>query len=280
MIIRWRKTGTSIGVIIVLGLFLLWTLFPIYWAVSTSFKPNSQLFTDPPTYIPWPPTLENYKDAFSHSPLWKYLFNSIKVALLSTPLSVIIAALAAFGLSRYQFRGKEFFKFAILIVRMLPMMVVVIPLFLIFRSLNLVDNIFGLAFAYVAFNLPLSIWLLESFFSGIPQEVVEAGIVDGCTPLDVFLKIVVPMAAPGLVASSIFCLLLAWNEFGFALILTYTLKSQTLPMALASFDTGQRGVLFSALSAAGTLSMLPVLAFSVFIQKYLIAGLTAGAVKG
>lgn len=269
---RWMVYG-------LIGIFLVWTLGPIYWMVATSFKSGRDLFTWPPTYVPWPPTLGNYDEAFVQRPLLDYARNSAVVAAVSTPLSVTVAALAAFGFSRYRFRGRSLLLFMILAVRMLPGLIVALPLFLIFRDLHLVDNLLGLIIAYTVFNLPFNIWLLQAFFAEVPRELEDAAVVDGCSPLRLFFGIMVPLAAPGLVASAILCLLLAWNEFGFALILTYTLDSQTLPIAIAGF-TSDRGTYFGALAAAGTLAVLPVFLFAVFIQRYLVQGLTAGAVKG
>jgi multiple sugar transport system permease protein len=262
-----------------IALFLIWTLGPIYWMVATSFKSGSQLFTWPPTYVPWQPTFENYREAFGQRPLWTYVRNSAVVAAVSTPLSVSLASLAAFGFSRYRFRGRSTLLFMILAVRMLPGLIVALPLFLIFRDLHLVDSLWGLIIAYTVFNLPFNIWLLQAFFAEVPRELEDAAVVDGCSPLRLFFGIMVPLAAPGLVASAILCMLLAWNEFGFALILTYTLDSQTLPIAIAGLSS-DRGTYFGAMAAAGTLAMLPVFAFAVFIQRYLVQGLTAGAVKG
>jgi ABC-type glycerol-3-phosphate transport system permease component len=162
---------------------------------------------------------------------------------------------------------------------MLPGLIVAMPLFLIFRGLGLVDSLVGLIIAYTAFNLPFNIWLLQGFFADVPREIEDAAVADGCSPFDVFWRIMLPIITPGLVASAIFCFLLAWNEFGFALILTYTLKSQTLPIAIAGF-TSDRGTLFGAMAAAGTVAILPVLAFALFLQRYLVQGLTAGSVKG
>src|SRR5579859_5052402 len=261
-----------------LAVFTMWTLAPIYWTVSTSFKPGSQLFTWPPTYLPTP-TLANYVEAFAIRPLFTYFRNSVVVAAVSVPLSVSIAALAAFGLGRYRFTGRGSMFFLILAVRMLPALIVAMPLFLIFRGLGLVDSLVGLIIAYTAFNLPFNIWLLQGFFADVPREIEDAAIADGCSPLDVFWRIMLPIISPGLVASAIFCFLLAWNEFGFALILTYTLKSQTLPIAIAGF-TSDRGTLFGAMAAAGTVAILPVLAFALFLQRYLVQGITAGSVKG
>jgi ABC-type glycerol-3-phosphate transport system permease component len=261
-----------------LTVFVLWTLAPIYWTVSTSFKSGAQLFTWPPTYLPTP-TSAYYIEAFAIRPLFTYFRNSMVVAAVSVPLSVSIAALAAFGLGRYRFPGRGIMFFMILAVRMLPGLVVAMPLFLIFRGLGLVDSLVGLIIAYTAFNLPFNIWLLQGFFADVPREIEDAAIADGCSPLDVFWRIMLPIITPGLVASAIFCFLLAWNEFGFALILTYTEKSQTLPIAIAGF-TSDRGTLFGAMAAAGTVALLPVLAFALFLQRYLVQGLTAGSVKG
>ena len=276
---RGRIDWAKWSVYSLLGVFLIWTIAPIYWMVATSFKSGSQLFTWPPTYVPWPPVLENYDEAFVQRPLLDYVRNSAIVAGISTPLSVTLAALAAFGFARYQFRGRGTLLFLILAIRMLPGLIVALPLFLIFRDLNLVDRLGGLVIAYTVFNLPFNIWLLQAFFAEVPRELEDAAVVDGCSPLRLFFGIMVPLAAPGLVASAILCLLLAWNEFGFALILTYTLDSQTLPIGIAGLSS-DRGTYFGAMAAAGTLAVLPVFAFAVFIQRYLVRGLTAGAVKG
>lgn len=266
-------------VLCLIGIFLIWTLGPIYWMVATSFKSGRHLFTWPPTYIPWPPTLENYNEAFVQRPLLDYARNSLIVAAVSTPISVTLASLAAFGFSRYRFRGRKTLLFLILAARMLPGLIVALPLFLIFRDLLLVDTLTGLIIAYTVFNLPFNIWLLQAFFAEVPKELEDAAVVDGCSPLRFFFGILVPLAAPGLVASAILCLLLAWNEFGFALILTYTLDSQTLPIAIAGLSS-DRGTYFGAMAAAGTLAVMPVFLFAVVIQRYLVKGLTAGAVKG
>lgn len=277
--IRRPHLAARLGVYALLAVCLLWTLGPIYWMVATSFKSGSQLFTWPPTYLPTPPSLTNYQEAFVQRPLLTYARNSVVVAFLSTPISVGLAALAAFGFSRYRFWGRNTLLFVILAFRMLPGLIIAMPLFLIFRRLDLVDSIFGLVIAYTVFNLPFNIWLLQAFFAEIPRELEDAAVVDGASPLRLFIGIMVPLAAPGLVASAILCLLLAWNEFSFALILTYTLNSQTLPIGIAGL-TSDRGTYFGAMAAAGTLAVVPVFAFSVFVQRFLVRGLTAGAVKG
>jgi multiple sugar transport system permease protein len=274
-----KKLSQNILFYTALALAILWTTFPIYWTIATSFKSGEMLFNWPPTYIPFPPTLDNYVYIFELQPVTRFLLNSIIVALVSTPISVTLAALAAFGFSRFHFRGRNMFMFMFLAVRMLPAMIIALPLFIIFRNLGLHDNLFGLIIVYTAFNMPFNIWLLQGFFAEIPQEIEDAALIDGCSYWQLFQKIMVPLIAPGLVASAIFCLLLAWNEFTFALTLTYTIKSQTLPIAIAGM-TNDRGTLFGSMGAIGTVATLPILAFALYVQKYLVQGLTAGALKG
>jgi multiple sugar transport system permease protein len=258
---------------------ILWTISPLYWTISTSFKPGSQLFTWPPTYIPFPPVLTNYEQLFTLQPILKYMGNSLIVAVVSMPISVALAALAAFGLSRFQFRGRNLLMFLFLAVRMLPALIIALPLFIIFQSLGLRDTILSLIIVYTAFNLPFNIWLLQGFFAEVPSELEDSAFIDGCSYWQLFLKIMIPLIAPGLVASAIFCLLLSWNEFSFALTLTYTIRSQTLPIAIAGM-TSDRGTLFGQMGAIGTIATLPILAFAIYVQKYLVQGLTAGAIKG
>jgi multiple sugar transport system permease protein len=279
MTVRPRTSFATLALALVVGAATLWTLAPIYWVVASSFKTPGQLFTWPPTYLPHPLSLANYVEALVHRPLLTYIGNTLVVALAATPLSVMVAALAAFAVARYRFRGRGLVLFATLTVRMLPGLVVALPLFLIFRSLGLVDTRLGLILAYTAFNVPFNLWLLQGFFAEIPREIEEAAIVDGCSPWALFWQVMLPLVAPGLVAAAIFSLILAWNEYGFALILTYTPRSQTLPIALAGF-VADRGVNFSAMMAGGTIALVPVLFFALFVQRYLVQGLTAGAVKG
>ena len=274
-----KKLSQNIPFYGALALAVLWTIFPIYWTIATSFKSGEMIFNWPPTYIPFPPTLANYFYIFALQPITRFLANSAIVAIVSTPISVALAAFAAFGFSRFQFRGRNLFMFLFLAVRMLPALIIALPLFIIFRRLGLHDTLLGLIIVYTAFNLPFNIWLLQSFFAEIPNELEDAALIDGCSYWQLFQKIMLPLVAPGLVASAIFCLLLAWNEFAFALTLTYTIKSQTLPIAIAGM-TNDRGTLFGSMGAVGTVATLPVLAFAIYVQKYLVQGLTAGAIKG
>ncbi|MEJ2560363.1 MAG: carbohydrate ABC transporter permease [Anaerolineae bacterium] len=259
--------------------FLFWTVFPILWALSVSLKSGSELFLWPPRYIPLEPTFEHYRAAFTRDDFLAAIRNSLIIMVVATPISVLLSALGAYGLARYQFPGKEFSKYGILSIRMIPGILIAIPMFIIARKLGMHDRIITLIIAYVAFNLPFTIWMLTGFFEEIPREIEESALIDGCSPWQVFIRIVLPLSAPALVAATIFCMILCWNEFQFAVILTFTQKSKTLPIIIAGFYT-DRGILFGQMAATGMVAMLPVLAFGVYVQKYLVRGLTAGAVKG
>jgi len=274
-----KRLTSNILFYVALVLAILWTAFPIYWMMATSLKSGDMLFNWPPTYIPYPPTLDNYEYIFRLQPITRFLTNSIIVAVASTPISVVLAALAAFGFSRFRFRGRDLLMFLFLAVRMLPALIIALPLFIMFRTVGLHDSLLGLILVYTAFNMPFNIWLLQGFFAEVPSEIQDSALIDGCTHWQLFTQVMVPLIAPGLVASAIFCLLLAWNEFAFALTLTYTVKSQTLPIAIAGM-TNDRGTLFGSMGAVGTVATLPILAFALYVQKYLVQGLTAGAVKG
>lgn len=275
----YRYVISRLFTYLLLVVLLFWLLFPIYWIFTVSIKPGSQLFTWPPTYFPWPLTFNSYGDAIQTRPLIPTMKNSLIVMAVSTPISVLTAALAAFAIARFRFRGRETLRYGILFIRMLPAMIIAIPLFVLFQSIGLVDTLLTLIIVYTAFNLPFNIWMLTGFFEEVPRELEEAALLDGANTWQLFYQIFIPLTAPGLVASLIFCMLLAWNEFQFALILTYTVKSQTLPLVVTGM-WNDRGIYFGQMAASGMIIILPVLALGLFIQRYLVQGLTAGAVKG
>jgi multiple sugar transport system permease protein len=274
-----RKILNRIVIYLLLAILLVWILFPIYWIFTVSIKPGSQLFTWPPTYFPFPPTFSNYAEAIKTRPLIPTMRNSLIVMAVSTPVSLVIASLAAFAIARLPFPRKEILRYGILFIRMLPAMIIAIPLFVQFQSIGLSDSLLSLIIVYTAFNLPFNIWMLTGFFEEIPKEIEEAALLDGCNTWALYARIIIPLAAPGLVAATIFCMLLSWNEFQFALILTYTLRSQTLPIVVTGM-WNDRGVYFGQMAAAGMITILPVLALGMFIQRFLVQGLTSGAVKG
>src|SRR5215475_2265933 len=245
---------------------LAWTLFPIYWITTASFKTELALYARPPQWL-FTPILDNYTRVLTNIPFVQYLKNSL-----------VIATLAGYGFARYSFRLSEAVRFLVLVMRMAPRMVLVVPYFLMMQRLGLLDTYTGLLVAYVSFALPFSIWLLIGFFVDVPLDVEEAAMIDGCSPLGVLLRIVIPIAAPGLVVAAIFAFLASWNEFLFALILS-GVEAKTLPVVIAGLNT-DAGPLYGEMSAAAVMVMLPNIAMTLVLQRYLVRGLTLGAVKG
>lgn len=250
-------------------------LLPILWIVRTSFTTKAIAYQIPPKWI-ITPTFENFAAIFNKYPFGQYFINSLGISLISTALSVFLGAMAAYWLAR-QTRGGDFIKISILGTQMLPPIVMVIPLFLLVKNLGILDSWIALIITYMTFNLPYVIWLLIGFFETIPKDLDEACEIDGCTKFQAFFKVVLPLTAPGIMASAVFGFLTAWNEFLFALVLTGT-KSRTLPVAIANLET-QQGVMIAELCAATVLIILPVIVLSFFIQKYLVSGMTFGSVK-
>jgi multiple sugar transport system permease protein len=259
--------------------FLVWTVSPILWAVSVAFKPAQDLFTWPPTYIPSQPTFTHFENALKRPGVLPAFTNSLVVMAISTPISVFLSALAAYSLARYKLRARDLIKYGLLTIRMVPGILIAIPIYAIAKNIGLTDKLITLIIAYTAFNLPFNIWMLTGFFEEVPREIEESAKLDGCNPWQVFWKIIIPLSAPALMSSAIFCMLLAWNEFQFAVILTFTESSKTLPIIIAGYSS-DRGTRYGEMAATGALAILPVLAIGMYVQKYLVRGLTAGAVKG
>lgn len=279
-----------------LGLWMVFAIFPVAWSYLNSFKPPEQIFDLPPKLI-FTPTLHNYAVIFglevgaeaegvsqtqgatgAASQLPRYFLNSLIVSVGTTVLSLAIGCLAAYSLARFRFRAKRYMLLGILLVRMVPAVVLVIPIYTLWRSLGLLDTHLGLILAYLSFNLPFVIWMMRGFFVDIPVEIEEAALIDGCSRLSALLRVILPLAAPGMAATSIFALLLGWNEFLFAVLLTAD-KAKTLTPAILNYVT-DRAVLWGNLYAAASIVLLPVLVFSLAVQKHLARGLTGGAVKG
>jgi len=256
---------------------LAWTLFPIYWITTASFKTELSLYARPPQWL-FPPILDNYARVLGNIPFAHYLINSLVIAIGTTIGSLVLGTLAGYGFARFRFRGSAAVRFLVLVTRMAPRMVLVVPYYLMMQRLGLLDTYTGLVIAYVSFALPFSIWLLIGFFLDVPLEVEEAGMIDGCTPLGVLVRIVIPIAAPGLVVAAVFAFLASWNEFLFALILS-GVDAKTLPVVIAGLNT-DAGPLYGEMSAAAVMVMLPNIVMTLVLQRYLVKGLTLGAVKG
>jgi multiple sugar transport system permease protein len=262
-----------------LVLALAWTLVPIGWMVETSFKSNKEISQDG-TLFPHNATLENYRNLFNNHFFGDYLKNSIVVTTASVALSLFIGTLGAYAVARFRlWRGLErYIGLALLVTRIVPPIVIIIPVFLLAQGLGVLNSRLGLIVVYSAFNVSVVVWMMESFFREIPVDLEEAAMVDGDTRFAAFRRIVLPLAAPGLVATGIFAVIVTYNEFLFALVLTATPSAETMPVGAATL-IGRINIDWGAMSAAGVIGALPILLFSVLVQKHLVRGLTMGAVK-
>ena len=255
-------------------------IFPVVWVISTSIKTDVQIFAIPPILVPAHPTDSRYAGLWTYG-LLAYLANSVIVAISTAVVTIVVGTLAAFSLARFRLPGKWTARvsFWILSTRMFPPIVTVIPLFQLMRFLGLVNTRLGLVIAYTAFNIPFVVWMMRGFFVEIPKDLEEVAMVDGCSRMRAFRSISLPLVVPGLAATAIFTIILSWQEFLFALILTQTSASSTLPILVSSQVT-QYQILWGQMSAAGTITMVPVLIFAFSVQRYLVRGMSFGAIKG
>lgn len=270
---RLKQLLTYIGLIACCAIIL----FPIYWAVSTSFKLPKDVFASPPIYWPSSGTLANYREVIARY-LTPAIPNSAVVSLSSTALALLVGSAGGYALSRFPSKRRGSLAMWILSTRMMPPIATAIPLFLMLNAVNLLDTRLGLILAYVAFNLPFVVWVTKGFFDEIPVEVEESALLDGCTPLGVFWRLAIPMALPGIVAAGILGLIFSWNEFLFALVLTRS-SATTLPVVMSSLESTD-GIYWGHIGALSTIAIVPVLILAAFIQRYLVRGMTMGAVKG
>jgi len=253
-------------------------LMPIWVMISTSFKDEIVIFDGKPVWFFFMPTMDNYEYIVGRGKFDRYLINSIIVAVVSTFLTLLLGGLCAYALARAEFKGRRFVANATLLVRMVPPAVLAVPAFAMVIFLNIKNDLLVLIFFYTALNLPFAIWLLFGFYKQIPVELEEAAIVDGASPLQVFFKVLLPLMKSGYAVAGIFTFRIAWNEFILALLLTGR-SSRTLPVAASGFLT-DTGVEWGRIMAMGTLIVIPPLLFTFFAARQIIAGMTAGAVKG
>jgi multiple sugar transport system permease protein len=257
------------------------TLFPVYWLASNSFKYDIDIFSVPPLWFPSNPTLKHYHEVFVERPFLIYAMNSLVIALATTAVSVTLGTMAGYALARFRYPGRwrHQISFWILSTRMMPPIVSIIPLYLAFNYFHMLNTKTAVVIAYTAFNLPFATWMMKSYFQDLPVELEEAAIVDGDTRWGAFLHVALPLARPGLAATAIFCLIIAWNEFLLALIVTLTEQSQTLPIGIAGRVT-QYNTYWGEISAAGFMACIPIVIFAFIVQRHLVRGLSFGAVKG
>ena len=261
---------------------ILLVLIPVAWIFSLSFKnPATIAATGRATFWPTSWTWENYSGIFSTSEFTRPLLNSIGIGLIATFISVVLASLAAYAVARLQFPGKRALIGISLLIAMFPLISLVTPLFNIERSLGIFNTWIGLIIPYIAFGLPLGIYTLSAFFREIPWELEKAAKVDGATPFQAFVRVIAPLAAPGMVTTAILVFLFCWNEFLLAISLTSTIAARTAPAALAFFNgSSQFSVPTGSISAAAVVITIPIIIFVLFFQRRIVAGLTSGAVKG
>ncbi|MBW8481317.1 carbohydrate ABC transporter permease [Actinomadura parmotrematis] len=254
-------------------------IFPVYWMVNSAFKPAGDMLTATPRFLPFPLTLGNFAGAVGKPHFPAYLANSLIVTGVVVAVAIAVAFLAAVALTRFTFPGRRGFLIGVLAVQMIPGPALLIPLFLSLKSLDLLDTLLGLIVTYTAFVLPLTIWVMRGFLHGVPKELEEAAMVDGAGQLTVMRTILLPLVTPGIIAASVFSFIVAWNDYLYAYVMMKDQSRYTLPVWLASFSTNL-GTDYGGLIAGSTLFALPVVAFFMIIQRRLVAGMTAGAVKG
>jgi ABC-type glycerol-3-phosphate transport system permease component len=277
---RRRQNLPRLAILYVLSLILvLISIIPFLWMLSTSFKPQSEIYASPPVWFPTDPTLAGYINAILKPDLAAAAFNSLFIATSTTLLALVLAIGAGYGFARFRFFGREALAISVLFSQLLPASVVLIPLYLSFDALHLIDTYPSLILGYLVLVLPLCTWMLRGYFLGLPREIEEAGLIDGCSPLGVLWRLVLPLTGPAIVATGLYAFTVAWDEFLFALTFTQSVRTRTLPVELAFF-TGEYSTDWSAVMAAAVMMSIPVIIIFLAFQRHFVAGLAEGAVKG
>ena len=282
-----NKWLTGLWYLLLSFLVIIFIYAPVLWLVASSVSTRADLLAMPPHLFPAKPSLENYyniilpgRPASDVTQIFKLaLANSFIVALSTTVICLVIAAFGAYALARMKLRFKDNLIISILSVRMIPEISLVIPLFIVASKLSLIDKPIVLIITYLSFSLPFALWMLTTFFETIPLELEDAALIDGSSRLNTLFKVILPLATPGIVSTALFIFLLAWDEFFFALIFTSTTAAKTVPVAIAEF-TGRYAVDITAMMAAGVLAAIPPVVLALVFQRYIVSGLSAGAVKG
>jgi multiple sugar transport system permease protein len=270
--------GTIVHRLAILA-YVLFALFPLYWLLKVSVTPNDLLYSEGVRMWPSRASLVHYAFVLEHSDFPKFFMNSVIVSAVTAFIVTILASLAGYALSRFTFRGKYWIVVLMLLTQMFPLVMLVAPIFKMLSPLGLTNSLGGLIIVYVAFNVPFATFLMQSFFDGIPKDLEEAAMIDGATRFRAFRQIILPLTLPGIAATLGFVFTAAWSELLFALMLISGADSSTFPVGLLSF-VSKFSVDFGQMMAAGVLALIPACLFFLLIQRYLVQGLTAGAVKG
>lgn len=281
---KTKKKATNVGLYILMVIVCIATVFPFIWIISSSFKTNSEIFSYPPSIIPREPTARGYIGLFTNPMFGQTKFldfarNSVFVSILTAVITVVMAALGSYGMSRFKFKGSSVLKYLILLSQMLPGALLLIPLYMIMVKLDLINSHWALIIAYISFTLPYCTYLLKGYVDAIPKDIDEAALVDGCNRMETLFKVVFPVAAPGIVVTFVQAFIMGWNEYMFAMAFLNLNSQWTIPVALGSFR-GQYIVDWGYLFAGSVLLTLPVMILFLFFQKWLITGLASGSVKG
>jgi N,N'-diacetylchitobiose transport system permease protein len=267
----WNLLGLALAVVL---------LFPVYWMVSTAFKPDDEINSLTPTWFSLRPTLDHFGDAMNRPFFWSSVKNSLIIVSVTVALAMVLAFLAAVALAKFRFTGRKIFIALMIGILMLPQAGLIIPLYVVLAQYHLTNALAGVTITYMTFVLPFAVWTLRGFILGIPKELEEAAMVDGSSRLGAFTRILLPLVAPGLVATSVFVFITAWNEYIFANVLLTDQSNQTLTVWLSYFYGSNRNTDWGGLMAASTLTAIPVIGFFLLVQRKIAFGLTAGAVKG
>lgn len=273
-----RRPRNGLVLYVLLGVASVFVLVPVLWMIVTALKPETDLFSTPPRLWPTAPTLDAFRRVFTDYPFADYFRNSLIVVVASTGISLVFSSLSAYGVSRFKFRGRGSFLTFLLISQMFPSVMLVIPYFKIIQVAGLYNTYAALIVTYVSFTMPFCSWMMYGYFKSIPRELDEAATIDGASPLRTFLSVVLPLSLPGIVATAIYAFITGWNEYLFALILTSSEDMKTVPVGIGQL-IGQYKIQWNDLMAASIYAVVPLMVLFVFLQRYLISSLTAGAVK-
>lgn len=273
-----RRHANNYVTYLLLLIFFVGFFFPFYWMVVTSIRPDREIYALFPSWTPKEVTLEHFKTIWFEYGFSNYFKNSLITALFTMGLSTLISIFGAYAIARLRFRGKSTFDRLILFVYLVPVILVIVPFFLTLSKLGLNNTRFGLIIGCTCYCLPFSLWLLKGFLKEIPETIEEAAMVDGATRMQAFFRVILPLSTPGLIATSLFSFILAWNDYLFALVIIDREELKTLPLAIASFAAGH-DVSDGILMAAGVITVAPAAALYLLLQRYFVSGLSAGAVK-
>ncbi len=253
--------------------------FPLFWMVVSSLKTGPELFTSPPQIIPSTLTLEWYREVLLRTNAPAFFLNSLLIATATTAITISIGTLGGYSMTRFRFPGRNLFMFTSLLSYVFPAILLFVPIFVMLNSLKLIDSKIGVVVSHIVVTMPLSLWMLRSFFLSIPRELDEAAWVDGATYFQAFTRVILPLALPGIFSTAVIVFIMSWNEFLFASVIGTSTANKTLPVGISEFITSF-DIRWGEIMALGTIATLPVVVIFTFIQRYFLEGVTAGAVKG